>query len=61
MAVPALGALHLGTMHPLEQALVWVLAFGPFVVLGLVVLHQRRRGPSNHDEDAQRRQGGLRG
>ena len=53
MGLPALGVLHLGTMHPLEQALVWVLAFGPFVVLGLVVLHQRRRGPSNQDEDPQ--------
>jgi hypothetical protein len=36
-------ALHLGTLHPLEQALVWLLAFGPFVVLGVVVRHQRRR------------------
>ena len=36
-------ALHLGTLHPVEQALVWLLAFGPFVALGLVVRHQRRR------------------
>lgn len=36
-------ALHLGTLHPVEQALVLLLAFGPFVALGLVVRHQRRR------------------
>lgn len=35
--------LHLGTLHPVEQALVLLLAFGPFVVLGFVVRHQRRR------------------
>jgi hypothetical protein len=39
----ALTALHLGTLHPVEQALVLLLAFGPFVVLGVVVRHQRRR------------------
>jgi len=36
-------ALHLGTLHPVEQALVLLLAFGPFAVLGLVVRHQRRQ------------------
>jgi hypothetical protein len=35
--------LHLGTLHPLEQLLTFVIAFGPFVVLGLVVRRQRRR------------------
>jgi hypothetical protein len=35
--------LHLGTLHPVEQLLVLVLAVGPFVVLGLVVRRQRRR------------------
>ena len=29
--------LHLGALHPFEQALVLLLAFGPFVVLGIVV------------------------
>jgi hypothetical protein len=28
---------HMGALHPYEQALVVVLAFGPFVVLGIVV------------------------
>jgi hypothetical protein len=35
--------LHLGTLHPVEQLLVLVLAFGPFAVLGLVVRRQRKR------------------
>ena len=33
---------HMGALHPYEQALTLLLAFGPFVVLGLVVW--RRRG-----------------
>ena len=28
---------HLGALHPSEQALELLLAFGPFVVLGIVV------------------------
>ena len=38
----AVGALHLGSLHPVEQALTLALAFGPFVVLGIVVLVRRR-------------------
>ncbi|WP_183098774.1 hypothetical protein [Nocardioides pelophilus] len=34
---------HLGTLHPIEQALTVVLAFGPFVLLGIVVLVRRRQ------------------
>ncbi len=34
---------HLGALHPIEQALTVVLAFGPFLVLGAVVFAQRRR------------------
>lgn len=33
---------HLGTLHPLEQAITIVLAFGPFVVLGIVIAVRRR-------------------
>jgi hypothetical protein len=36
-------ALHLGAMHPYEQALTLVLAFGPFVLLALVVWVRRRQ------------------
>ena len=35
--------LHLGSLHPWEQALTLVLAFGPFVVLGVVVAVRRQR------------------
>lgn len=35
--------LHLGPLHPAEQALVLLIAFGPFVVLGVVVAVVRRR------------------
>lgn len=43
MTLPA----HLGALHPAEQLLVLVLAFGPFVVLGVVVVLQRRRAESD--------------
>jgi len=35
--------MHLGGLHPYEQLVVAVVAFGPFVVLGVVVLVLRRR------------------
>lgn len=35
--------LHLGSLHPYEQALTYLLAFGPFVVLAVVVAVRRRR------------------
>jgi hypothetical protein len=38
MTVP----LHLGPVHPVEQALTLLLAFGPFLVLGIVVWRRRR-------------------
>ena len=40
--VPAPTALHMGSLHPFEQALTLLLAFGPFVVLGIVVWLRRR-------------------
>ena len=42
---------HLGAAHPFEQALALVLAFGPFLVLGIVILI-RRRTDRLEDEDA---------
>ena len=41
---------HLGSLHPVETALVALLAFGPFVALGVVVYLQRRRDASEEDE-----------
>jgi hypothetical protein len=43
--------LHLGAMHPYEQALTLALAFGPFVVLG-IVLAVRRRHEQDDGQDA---------
>lgn len=34
--------LHMGALHPFEQALTLVLAFGPFVLLGVVIAVRRR-------------------
>jgi hypothetical protein len=42
--------LHMGSLHPYEQALTLLLAFGPFVVLGIVVRRRRRE-----DDDAEHR------
>ena len=39
---PDLLAQHLGQLHPFEQLLVFLIAFGPFVVLGVVVWFRRR-------------------
>lgn len=33
---------HMGALHPVEQGLTLLLAVGPFVVLGIVVLLRRR-------------------
>ncbi|MCW2814264.1 MAG: hypothetical protein JWN84_1719 [Nocardioides sp.] len=49
--------LHLGAMHPFEQALTLVLAFGPFLVLGVVVVLRRRadeREAARAETEAQR-------
>jgi hypothetical protein len=42
--------LHMGSLHPYEQALTLLLAFGPFVVLAIVVRRRRRE-----DDDAEHR------
>ena len=34
--------LHMGALHPYELALTLLLAFGPFVVLGAVIVLRRR-------------------
>lgn len=44
---------HLGTLHPVEQALTLVLAFGPFLVLGGVIVIQRRRDAREEAEEAE--------
>ncbi|MEN8705163.1 MAG: hypothetical protein ABF306_03405 [Nocardioides marinisabuli] len=42
-------ALHLGALHPVERALTLALAFGPFVVLGVVVWWRSRHEQDEHD------------
>ncbi|MBC9734159.1 hypothetical protein [Nocardioides marmotae] len=43
--------LHLGALHPMEQALTVLLAFGPFLVLGVVIV-LRRRAEEREGEEA---------
>lgn len=42
--------LHLGALHPVEQALTVALAFGPFVVLGIVIAVRRRQDRAAEEE-----------
>ena len=43
--------LHMGSLHPFEQALTLLLAFGPFVVLGLVIWRRRREDDAAMSEE----------
>lgn len=45
--------LHLGSLHPVEKILTLVLAFGPFVVLGGVIVHRRRQDAAEEAEAAE--------
>lgn len=49
--------LHLGPLHPVEQWLTLLLAFGPFVLLAVVVVVRRRQDAAEDarepDPDAQ--------
>ena len=44
--------LHMGSLHPYEQLLVALVAFGPFVVLFVVVYVVRRRDVAEEERDA---------
>ncbi|MDO9498416.1 MAG: hypothetical protein Q7J48_22100 [Nocardioides sp.] len=49
--------MHLGSLHPIEQALTLVLAFGPFVVLGIVIVVRRRHDlAAEQDQDQEQGQ-----
>ena len=43
--------LHMGALHPFEHVLTLVLAFGPFLLLALVVRHVRRREAAESTAD----------
>ena len=46
--------LHLGDLHAYEQALVMVIALGPFVVLGIAVHVVRKRDLAAEAADKER-------
>ena len=54
MHLAPLVPLHLGDLHAYETALLALLAFGPFVVLAVVVVMLRRR---DADEDPEGTEG----
>ena len=41
---------HLGAAHPFEAALTLILAFGPFLVLGIVIVVRRRADRREEEE-----------
>jgi hypothetical protein len=49
--------LHMGALHPVEQLVVLVVAFGPFLVLFVVVYVARRRAIA--EEEAEQQAGGV--
>jgi hypothetical protein len=51
LPLPAVPPLHLGGLHPHEQALVLLVAFGPFVVLAVVVHVLRRRDIAEEERE----------
>ena len=46
--------LHLGALHPYEMVLTLVLAFGPFLLLGLVIWLRRREEAREQSTGPQR-------
>jgi hypothetical protein len=52
--IAPLPPLHLGSLHPFEQAMVVALAFGPFLVLGVVTLLRRRQDRGEAPDPDQR-------
>jgi hypothetical protein len=55
LALPLAIAAHLGGLHPYERALVLLVAFGPFVVLGVVVALVRRRDVAEESDTSEPR------
>lgn len=47
--------LHMGALHPVEQVATIVLAFGPFVVLGIVIAVRRRAELAEEREEEEAR------
>lgn len=51
---PSIVALHLGALHPYEKAVTLLLAFGPFVLLGIVVVVRRRHDVAEERAEVER-------
>jgi hypothetical protein len=49
---------HLGPAHPVEQALTLAFAFGPFLVLAIVILFRRRTDRLQDEQEPQDHSGG---
>jgi len=47
-------AWHLGPLHPAEQALTLAVAFGPFLLLAIVLVLRRRRERSEQTDQRER-------
>lgn len=43
--------MHMGALHPFEQVLTLVLAFGPFLLLAAVIVHRRRQDVHEDQRD----------
>ena len=54
MAPVELISQHLGALHPIETVLVFLIAFGPFVVLLAVVYHRRKQDLAEEEQGPQR-------
>jgi hypothetical protein len=46
--------MHMGALHPYEQVLTLVLAFGPFLLLAAVIVHRRRQDAAEDQLEDQR-------
>jgi hypothetical protein len=53
----ALAPLHMGALHPVEKALVLLVAFGPFLVLFVVVYVVRRRDIAEEEAELSAEEG----
>jgi hypothetical protein len=47
--------LHLGPLHPAETVLTLILAFGPFVALGIVIFVRRRADRLEEEQEQAQR------
>ncbi len=43
----------MGALHPFEQVLTLILAFGPFLLLGAVIVHRRRQGEPDAEAEVE--------